>query len=425
VLCCLDMFFFLTGRLVATRMCLLLCAAALVALGIATLYAIDHPAEASPGGRAEEASGRYQRQAVFAALGLGAFLAVNAVPYRVFGPHSGWVFASILCLLFYLAMARVAGAFGKDLPFAPLRNHVYQWITPQIGGRTLPSIQPSEFCKLAYILTLAWYLRYRSNYRSIHSLVGPFVLTLLPVVLILAEPDLGTVCLLGTMLYLMLFVAGARGKHLMMILLAGLMVSPFLWLQMNPKQRNRVSAVVLQNAWVRQKVEDSPSLSRVLAGGRFTTREWMQSYGYQLERSKNAIASGGGTGYGFRKGPFIKYDFLKYRESDFVFALIAHQWGFLGAVGVLLLYVLICVLGLEIAAHNTDPFGRLLAVGIVILFTVEVVVNVGVTVGLMPITGLTLPLVSHGGSSLMVHMIAIGLLNNVGRSRPFSLARPT
>lgn len=419
------MFFFLTGRLVATRTCLLLCVAALVAIGIATLYAIDHPAEPSLSGQVEEASGLYQRQAVFAALGLGAFLAVNAVPYRVFGQFSGWIFASVLALLFYLALARVAGVYGRALPFASPRNHVYQWITVQIGGRSLTSIQPSEFCKLAYILTLAWYLRYRSNYRNVSSLVGPFLLTLLPVVLILAEPDLGTVALLGTMLYLMLFVAGARGRHLMMILLAGLLVSPFLWLQMSASQRNRVSAVVLQNTWVRQKVEDSPALGRVLAGGPFTTSQWMQNYGYQLERSKNAIASGGGAGYGFRQGPFIKYDFLKYRESDFIFALIAHQWGFLGAVGILLLYSLIGVLGLEIAAHNTDPFGRLLAVGIVIMFTVEVVVNIGVTVGLMPITGLTLPLVSHGGSSLMVHMIAIGLLNNVGRSRPFSLARPT
>jgi cell division protein FtsW (lipid II flippase) len=143
-----------------------------------------------------------------------------------------------------------------------------------------------------------------------------------------------------------------------------------------------------------------------------------------LERSKNAIASGGATGYGYRQGPFIKYPFLTYRESDFVFASIAHQWGFAGSVGVLLLYALVVLCGLEIASNNTDPFGRLLAIGIVIMFTVEVSVNVGVTLGLMPITGLTLPLVSHGGSSLVVHMMALGLLNNVGRCRPFSLARP-
>lgn len=107
-----------------------------------------------------------------------------------------------------------------------------------------------------------------------------------------------------------------------------------------------------------------------------------------------------------------------------MFASIAHQWGFAGSVGVLLLYAMVILCGLEIASKNTDPFGRLLAIGIVIMFTMEVSVNVGVTLGLMPITGLTLPLISHGGSSLVVHMMALGLLNNVGRCRPFSLARP-
>ena len=127
-------------------------------------------------------------------------------------------------------------------------------------------------------------------------------------------------------------------------------------------------------------------------------------------------------GYGFQKGPFVKYDFLAHRHNDFIFAVIAHQWGFWGCLGILALFVVIIVCGLEIAANITDPFGRLLAVGIVAMFAVEVIVNVGMTVGLMPITGLTLPLVSYGGSSLLVSMVAIGLLNNVGRCRPFTVA---
>jgi cell division protein FtsW (lipid II flippase) len=128
-------------------------------------------------------------------------------------------------------------------------------------------------------------------------------------------------------------------------------------------------------------------------------------------------------GYGFRQGPFIKYDFLWARHNDFVFAIIAHQLGFVGCLGLLLLYVVIIGCGLEIAGNNTDPFGRLLSVGIVAMFAVEVIVNVSMTVGLMPITGLTLPLVSYGGSSLLVSMMALGLLNNVGRYRPFSVAQ--
>jgi rod shape determining protein RodA len=334
------------------------------------------------------------------------------------------LFALVIALLVVLVAGKVAAGLGWPLSFAPQTNNAYQWIVLRIGGYPL-TLQPSEFCKLAYILTLAWYLRYRSHYRNFRSLVGPFALTLVPVVLILVEPDLGTVILLIVILFLMLFIAGAKTRHLATILLAAALLSPLLWFQMKPYQCKRVSAVLLQSEWIRDKVEHSPTWSRILAGGRFTTKDWMRDCGYQLERSKNAIASGGRSGYGFRQGPFIKYDFLVYRESDFVFASMAHQWGFMGSVGVLLLYGVIVVCGLEIADKNTDPFGRLLAIGIVIMFTVEVLINVGVTVGLMPITGLTLPLVSHGGSSLMVHMIAIGLLNNVGRCRPFSVARPT
>jgi cell division protein FtsW (lipid II flippase) len=115
--------------------------------------------------------------------------------------------------------------------------------------------------------------------------------------------------------------------------------------------------------------------------------------------------------------------FLDARHNDFIFAIIAQQWGFLGCAVLLGLYAIIISSGLKIALHNTDAFGRLLAVGIVAMFVVEVIVNISMTVGLMPITGLTLPFVSYGGSSLIVSMAAVGLLNNVGRCRPYSLAR--
>lgn len=118
----------------------------------------------------------------------------------------------------------------------------------------------------------------------------------------------------------------------------------------------------------------------------------------------------------------MKYDFLGERENDFIFATIAHQWGFWGCLVLLGLYVIVFGCGLKIAAHNTDPFGKLLAVGIVAMFVVEVLVNVSMTMGLMPITGLTLPLVSYGGSSLLVNMTSVGLLNNVGRCRAFTVA---
>jgi rod shape determining protein RodA len=224
-------------------------------------------------------------------------------------------------------------------------------------------------------------------------------------------------------LFTMLFVAGAKVRHLVIIILLAIVVSPLMWFKMRGYQRARISSLALQNAWLRETAEKYPWLGEALVGAKFSDKQWKSTWGWHLIRSKYAVASGGAKGYGFRRGPFVKYDFLEERHNDFIFAVIAHQWGFVGCLGLVGLYVIIIGCGLEIAGNNTDPFGRLLAVGIVAMFAVEVIVNVGMTIGLMPITGLTLPLVSYGGSSLLISMIAVGLLNNVGRCRPFGVAR--
>ncbi len=403
------------------RICLLVCALLLVSIGIVTIYAVGHPQEPSPVSVAEKWSGHYLKQILFALLGCLGFAAINFVSYRRIGQVSHWVYGLVLILLAYLLASRLAGRFGgSELPFAPSVQGVYRWI---VIHSSLPRIQPSEFCKLAYIVTLAWYLRFRSNYQSIRALLGPFVLTLVPIALILPEPDLGTVMLLMPVLFTMLFVAGARVKHLALIILLGLAVSPLFWLKMRPYQRERISSVLLQNAWVRGQAETKPRVAQLLAGRDFSSQQWQRDHGYQLYRSKIAIATAGATGHGFRGGDFIKYSFLPEAHNDFIFPTILQQWGGLGGGIVLGLYGVIVLCGLEIASHNTDPFGRLLAIGILTMLVFEVFVNVAMTMGLMPITGLTLPLVSYGGSSLMVSLMSIGLLNNVGRRRPFSVAK--
>ena len=400
------------GRNLFVRLCLILACAALVGIGLATIYAVGHPAEPSPGSRAQELAGFFKKQLMFVAIGLIGFVGVNLVSYRKWGEVSYVLFFLILLLLTWLVASKYCGG----LPFAPVLNHAYRWI---VFHPKLPAIQPSEFCKLVYVITLAWYLRFSKNYRNISVLIGPFILTLIPMALIILEPDLGTVLLLMPVLLAMLFAAGAHGKHILLIMLMGVMFSPVLWMNMKGYQRERVSCVLLQNSWVRQKAVDDPNVGQLLTGKKFTQNLWFNDIGYHLIRSKYAISSGGLAGKGFRKGPFIKYDFLDYRYNDFIAASIAHQWGFLGLMGVLALYFLVILCGLEIAENNTDPFGRILAIGIVALIAFEVFVNIGMTVGLMPITGLTLPMISYGGSSMVVHMMAIGMLNNVGRSRPF------
>ena len=391
---------------------------ALLAMGIITIYAVGHPEETSPASDAAELAGYWKKQLVFAAIGLCGFVAANLVNYRRLGELSHWIYGLILVLLAVILVRK----YLLPLPFIPMRNGSYRWIVFKVGSYSLPAIQPSEFCKLAYILALAWYLRYRSNYRRFRSLMGPFAVTLLPMVLILLEPDLGTVLLMMPVFFTMLFVAGARMKHLVLVILLAILVSPGLWLMLQGYQRERISSVLLQSDWVRRKAAESPTLGQFLVGEKFTERQWRNDWGYHLIRSKFAVASGGMTGTGTGRGPFVKYNFLSERHNDFVFSVIAHQWGFLGCLGLLLLYVLVVMCGLEIAAHNTDPFARLLAMGIVAMFVVEVAINVGMTLGLMPITGLTLPFVSYGGSSLLVNMMAVGLLNNVGRCRPFTVA---
>ncbi len=398
------------------RLCLLGATLILIGIGIATIYSVGHPAEESPAGQSSDLPSKWTRQVMFAVLGVFVFIIVNSVNYRWWGTVSYWLLAVVLVLLALLLVSK----FVVTLPFAKPLNGTYRWIW--IPKTSIPSLQPSEFCKLAYIMALAWYLRYRSNYRNFKALIRPFALALLPMVLILPEPDLGTVMLMMPILFIMLFVAGAKVGHLLLIILMAILVSPLLWYNMEGYQRRRMSSVLLQDEWLREKAEQHPAMGRALVGTNFSAKQWKNDWGFHLIRSKYAIASGGDTGYGFRRGPFVKYDFLPERHNDFIFAVIAHQWGFWGCMGLLGLYVIIVSCGLEIAINNTDPFGKLLAVGIVAMFVVEVLINVGMTVGLMPITGLTLPLVSYGGSSLLVSMASIGLLNNVGRSRPFSVA---
>jgi rod shape determining protein RodA len=397
---------FVEGRLIPVRIIMLLTAAALITVGVITIYACEHP---DGPGTAPSTDGqqKWQKQLQFVVVGFFAFLAVNLVNYRRFGPVSYWLYGA--CIILLIAVL-----------FTPAVKGSHRWIKlPH-----LPQLQPSEIAKLTYILAMAWFLRYRSNYGSFKSLAGPFAITLVAMALILAEPDLGTVLLLLPVLFAMLFVAGAKPKHLLIILLMGFLVAPFLWFKMEPYQKKRVSSVLLQSDWLRRQAQRHPWLSQTLVG-KPTVTNWAKAEGYQLLHSKLAIASGGLFGNGWCKGPYIRYNFLPERHNDFIFAVFAHQWGFLGCIVLLILYAILIACALEIAWQNTDPFGRFITIGITAMFAVQIIVNISMTVGLMPVTGITLPLMSYGGSSLVANMIAIGLLNNIGRCRPFTFAGQT
>lgn len=422
----------LSGRFLEARIPLLLATLALLCISMVTISAIGHPETDAPTETdvetaaaeriAAPVSNRYAdywlRQAVYAAAGLACLVGVNLVDYRRIGPYSYAIYAIILALLMVLLLDKYI-----DLPFVPVINHARRWIRISLMGRDVVQIQPSEFCKVGFIIALAWYLRFRENYRTFKGLVGPFAITLLAIVLILRQPDLGTVMLLMPILFAMLFVAGARVKHLLLIIGMALLAAPILWQFMHGYQRMRIASVALQNEHVFTAIQERPKLAAYLVGDTDRLRTWRRQEGYHLLHSKQAIASGGVWGYGFGKGPYLRYDYLPERHNDFIFASIAHQFGLFGCAVLLLLYGVIIAAAMEIAWLNTDAFGRLVAAGIGAMFAVEVLVNINMTLGLMPITGLTLPLVSYGGSSMVVHLIAVGLLNNIGRDRPFSVAK--
>ena len=256
---------------------------------------------------------------------------------------------------------------------------------------------------LPYILALAGYLRFRTNYRAVRGLLGPFILTLIPTALILKEPDLGTSLLLLPTMFVMLFVAGAKVRHLVLFLVLGALAAPAFYFSpfMQDYQKKRVRVLINQDS---------------------TDKRWRLNEGYQLNQSKIALGSGGLFGQGFRGGAFFRYNLLPEDHNDFIFAVLGHQWGFFGSAAILVCYLVIFIAGLTIASMTTDPFGRLLAVGICALLIIQTTINVGMTMGLLPVTGMTLPFASMGGSGLVANYLAIGLLVDVARRRPVSIA---
>lgn len=324
------------------------------------------------------------RQLVWIVLALIAMIAATLPPYRVL---RSWSYPAFWLSLFLLVVVY----------FMPSRHGAHRWIP--LGPI---SFQPSELAKLAYIFALAHYLMYRRNYRHLTGLLIPFMLTLIPVGLVLREPDLGTSLLFIPVLFAMLFAAGARPRHLLLVCTLGVAFIPVLWMGMSAEQKSRVVALFLQK-------DGGPT---------------PRGDGYHLHQSKRVLALGGVWGSELT-GP-ATFESAAYHlpaaRTDFVFCLIGERWGLIGCLATLIVYAVLFARGLMIAAATREPFGRLLAVGVVTLLASQTLINAGMTVGLMPITGMTLPLVSYGGSSLLTTCLALGLLINVGMRPGYEVA---
>jgi len=256
------------------------------------------------------------------------------------------------------------------------------------------SVQPSELFKVCFLLMMVWALTSRWA-QPVGKLTLAMMLPIVavPVVLIIKQPDLGTALLLGPVLVILLIGAGVRLKLLGGLALAALLSMPLAWLALKEYQRERI--LVFLDPF----------------------RDPLGS-AYNVIQAKIAIGSGQLLGKGVAGATQSRLAFLPERHTDFIFAVFAEMWGFVGCLVLLLCYVLLLLRGFDIAATAREPVGRLVALGATSLFAAQVLINVGMVTGLLPVVGIPLPLMSYGGSSMIASFMTLGLLLSV-RMRQF------
>jgi rod shape determining protein RodA len=347
---------------------LLVGAALLVALSAMTLANL-HPGRAG--------STVALRQVAWFGVGLLALTIVASFDYRRL--------VRIAPALYVLGLAGLAAVFVIGRTVSGARR----WIV--LGGF---SVQPSEVFKIVFLLTLVWALTSRwAQPVTVSTLAWVLPLTALPAVMIVKQPDLGTALLLLPVLLALLVGANVRWKLLGALAGAGLAAMPIAWLALKDYQRERI--LVFLDPY----------------------RDPLGS-AYNVIQAKIAIGSGQLLGKGVSGATQSRLAFLPERHTDFIFAVFAEMWGFVGCLVLLGAYALVLVRGFDIAATAREPVGRLLALGATALLATQVLVNVGMVAGLLPVVGIPLPLMSYGGSSMLVSLMALGLLLSV-RMRQF------
>ncbi|RPI95754.1 MAG: rod shape-determining protein RodA [Spirochaetales bacterium] len=390
-------------------------------------------------------NGLYKRQIVWFIIGFILMLMMTFVRYKSLGDYCLYIYFFILLLVIFTTF------FGT-----PIRN-TRAWLT--FGYF---SIQPSEFMKLAVVIVLAKYLELRErDIRHLRELLVPTAVTAVPVFFIIMQPDFGTAMIFIPVLFSMLFIGGADVSHLVAVIsiAAIALIFPMVLTYREWVADQDTSIIVsffqdygllftvagflmavsittyLLHFFLIKKVFRKiyiPSI--VISLGLFFSvviMRFLKDYqkkrilvflnpdldphgsGYNIIQSKIAIGSGGFFGKGFLNGSQAQLGFLPEKSSDFIFPVIAEEWGFAGAVILLGLLCLIVLRGAQIALEAKDKFGALLAAGISSIFFFHILINVGMVLGIMPVTGLPLSFVSYGGSNLLVGMISVGILINI------------
>ncbi len=356
-------------------------------LSLVGVYAIDVAESVQPHGFLE--LGRIaSRQAVFVAAGVVAACVVAVPNYRWYGAASWVLLAFSVGLLVFLL-----------IPFVPAsivhpRNGARAWIN--FGPA---DFQPSELAKIVFVLVISWYLRFKSNHRTFKGLFPPAVITFVPVSLILLQPDLGQAMLFIPVLFAVLVAAGAKLKHLSLIVLCAFMAGPTTYPLLKPHQKQRIVGLLWQFEGSNAQADQDINMQSVTA--------------------QRMVGAGGVAGAGDEHSRMLlKYNALPERHTDMIYAVICSRFGLLGGLGVLGLYLVWVVGALLTAGVCREPFGRLTIVGLTAFMAAQVFINVGMNLGVLPIIGITLPYLSHGGSSMLTVWLMAGLIVNIAIHHP-------
>jgi len=307
--------------------------------------------------------------------GLVAMFFVISIDYHSFAQWANIIYAAnVLVLLLVIFMGEEGGGAQR-------------WIS--IGSF---SPQPSEFAKLALIITMSRHLEKKKSLDTIQDLLTVFMHMAVPMLLIAKQPDLGTSLVFVTISFGMMFIAGLSYKMLAGIIVTGILSMPIFWKLLKPYQRDRILAFF------------NPYLDPL-------------GKGYHVIQSKIAIGSGKLFGKGLYQGTQNQLDFLPVKHTDFIFAVLGEELGFVGGIILLSLYFMLLYYSIRVAFKARDLLGTYMVVGVVSMWAFQILVNIGMNVGIMPVTGIPLPFMSYGGSSFIMNMMAAGLVLNVGMRR--------
>ena len=317
------------------------------------------------------------KQIFFAVLGLiaaGVFLAID---YRILLQYSPGLYGLTLLVLLWLPV------FGKRIAGAK------SWL--KVGGGF--QVQPSEFARISIALLLAWILenddRALLRSRTIWALAGAIGV---PVILVMLQPDLGVALTYLPFLLTALFFGGLPGRWWAILIVSGTLAVGGSWFLLKDYQKDRIRTFL------------DPNLAA-------------RGAGYQVRQARIAIGSGGILGKGWKQGTQSRLGFLPVRHTDFIFAALAEEWGFVGVAVFLALYGVLIARSLALARDARDRGGSILVILLVLNIAVQALVNVAMNVGVMPTTGITLPFVSYGGSSLIATWCMVGLMLSVAYRR--------